>query len=320
MKMNPIIPIAIGAGLILFKKKPKKSKKVNQDATADTRSYSSTADIKEEAREIKKEYKRPVIAAAPAAAADALIDIERCISSLYSPSEKLSENILKNISEINKDKLPKLLSLNNDKINISKSFQDLLYLKFFDRYMKMKSGREMPLPPSIVIREELSKLLPDCNWDEDISTKNEEHKNIWVSALIISSVARLVANYLQDDKNKLFKTGKRYTIPREYLNLSESAIASEDIELDQIIAFIATDFNLDNIEIVYGRVSKLSGPNGESDKFELRVIDEFNGNNVEPKLSNRHKFKYKKDNQSSNAFFSRIPPTGIYQIYPKGMK
>jgi hypothetical protein len=75
-----------------------------------------------------------------------------------------------------------------------------------------------------------------------------------------------------------------------------------------------TDTTQEYAEHIIGEIAKMTGPNGEPDLFEIRIIDKFQGTNVAPQLRTKHGFK-----TGSNAYFSQKGPTGIYRIFPQGM-
>ncbi len=83
--------------------------------------------------------------------------------------------------------------------------------------------------------------------------------------------------------------------------------------MNQRVMILATDKSLQNAEHLIGRVTKLSGPNGEPDRFEIRIVDTFKGADVRPRRTKKHGFK-----DSSNAFFRKTSPTGVYRFYDPG--
>jgi hypothetical protein len=121
----------------------------------------------------------------------------------------------------------------------------------------------------------------------------------------------MMVNYSDPHPDYLFKTGKRYTMPRLPLGLPDEPMISPKI--NRRVMILATDKSLQNAEHLIGRVSKLTGPNGEPGKFEIRIVDTFKGEDVTPKLSSKHGFK-----DLSNAYFSKATPTGIYRLYAEG--
>lgn len=195
---------------------------------------------------------------------------------------------------------------------IRRDWQDKLFDAALPTFASMGAGQTAPTLRSVVLRE---ILMGDpnvkCDWNVPTNEFDEPMSLVWEDGMRLMTLAQVMANYGDPHPDLLFKTGKRYTVPRPPLGLPEKGMASPKI--NQRVMILATDKSLQNAEHLIGRVSKLSGPNGESDRFEIRIVDTFQGEDVSPKLTEKHGFK-----DLSNAYFSKGAPTGIYRFYSEG--
>lgn len=189
--------------------------------------------------------------------------------------------------------------------------------QIFDAAMKtfasMAANESPPTVRSVVLREILNGLptIKECNWDVPVDEFDKPMKLVWDGAIRLLTMAMMMVNYTDPHSDGLFKTGKRYTMPRGPLGIPESG--NYDPVINQRVMILATDKSLQNAEHLIGRVTKLTGPNGEPGRFEIRIVDTFHGDDVRPQLTKKHGFK-----DMSNAYFSKAAPTGIYRIYPEG--
>ena len=179
-------------------------------------------------------------------------------------------------------------------------------------FASMAAKSTAPTLRSVILREILSEINNECNWNEPTSEFDGPMEHVWDDGIRLMVLAQMMAGYNDPHPDHLFKTGKRYTMPRAPLGMNDPGAAG--VKMDQRVEIIATDKSLQNAEHLFGRVSKLSGPNGESDRFEIRIVPEFQNRHVVPKRTEKHGFK-----QSSNAYFSKMSPTGIYRFYAPGV-
>lgn len=196
---------------------------------------------------------------------------------------------------------------------IRRDWQDKLFDAALSTFASMGAQQTWPTLRSVVLREILmDDSNTECDWNVPTSDFDAPMSLVWDDGMRLMTLAQVMANYSDPHPDNLFKTGKRYTMPRLPLGISEQGFATP--KMDQRVMILATDKSLQNAEHLIGRVSKLSGPNGESDRFEIRIVDTFQGKSTRPDLTAKHGFK-----ALSNAYFSKNAPTGIYRFYQEGM-
>lgn len=196
------------------------------------------------------------------------------------------------------------------------SFQKKLYEYMLARFKAQANGQERRTVASVVLRDALKHFNSGCGWEKVISTLSEPEKLVWNGGGWLAIMAQSTAGLSDPSVSKLFKTGSRYTIPRAALGENDPGFlgAANKPGPGRRVEFIATDTKLENAEHVIAEVVKLSGPNGENNLFEVKVVGSFQGHDVTPHLTAKHGFKV-----GSNAYFSQSGPTGIYRIFSAGM-
>lgn len=207
------------------------------------------------------------------------------------------------------------LTLYNDVgyyFHIRSEFQDEIFDAGLKTFAAMAAQKSAPSLRSVVLREILmGDSNNKCDWDAPTDDFDAPMSLVWGDGMRLMTLAQVMAGYGDPHPDNLFKTGKRYTVPRKPLGMPDPGFPYPTI--NQRVMILATDKGLQNAEHLIGRVSKLSGPNGESDRFEIRIVDTFNGEDTRPKRTLKHGFK-----DLSNAFFMKAAPTGIYRFYPQG--
>jgi len=194
--------------------------------------------------------------------------------------------------------------------------QDIIFDAGLKTFTSMAADKTAPTLRSVVLREILNDFINDsmendCDWDVPTSEFDAPMKLVWDDGIRLLTMAQMMVNYSDPHPDYLFKTGKRYTMPRLPLGLPDEPMVSPT--MNRRVMILATDKSLENAEHLIGRVSKLTGPNGEPGKFEIRIVDTFQGEDVRPARSSKHGFK-----ELSNAYFSKATPTGIYRLYSEG--
>jgi len=203
---------------------------------------------------------------------------------------------------------------------IRQNVQIKLYNQLASRFSKMRQGQERPTVSSVVLRQELEKINSGCNWDGTIESWSKPEQLVWDDAKRIMWLAMEMTGFRDPLSPSLMKTGNRLVVTRESLGMPDPGIPEAGLSLGQRVEFLGTDESLDNVEHLMGQVTRLTGPNGEKNLFELTLVGDFQGRDVSPKLSEKHGFKFFKGTQKgSNAFFRRNSPTGIYRIFGKGV-
>jgi len=195
-----------------------------------------------------------------------------------------------------------------------------LYNALSKRFMNQVQDKEYRTVGPVILRQELAELTSGCNWFGDIEEKDEAAKLFWEDAKRIATLAAWMTGFEDPAQWQLFRTGERRTVTRESLGMPDPGVSN--LAVDQRVEIIATEGDsFANAEHLVGKVKKLSGPNGESDQFEIEIVGTFNNQDVKPKLTNHHRFKFfTSNNRGSNAYFSKTGPTGIYRVYPVGME
>lgn len=191
--------------------------------------------------------------------------------------------------------------------------QEQIFDAALKTFASMAADESPPTVRSVVLREILNglNLISKCDWDVPVDEFDKPMRMVWDDSIRLLTMAMLMVGHTDPHSDGLFKTGKRYTMPREPLGVPD--LGYHDPAINQRMMILATDKSLQNAEHLIGRVTKLSGPNGEPGKFEIRIVDTFRGEDVRPQLTKKHGFK-----DMSNAYFSKSAPTGIYRFYPEG--
>lgn len=190
--------------------------------------------------------------------------------------------------------------------------QDEIFDLGLTTFASMAAKKTPPTLRSVVLREILLGINNKCNWNAPTDKFDKVMKLVWDDGIRLMVLAQMMAGYTDPHPDNLFKTGKRYTMPRMPLGMPDPGASK--VELNQRVEIIATDKSLQNAEHIFGRISKLSGPNGEPDRFEIKIVPEFQSSYVVPKRTEKHGFK-----ELSNAYFSKNSPTGIYRFYGIGV-
>lgn len=200
---------------------------------------------------------------------------------------------------------------------IRRSLQEKLYNYMLARLKDMKNGAERRTVASVVLREALKHFNSGCKWEGSISSLSEPEKLVWSGGQRLAIIAQTTAGIVDPSYDDLFRTGNRLSITRDSLGDPDPGFFGAQTKPvpGTRVEVLVTDETQENAEHIIGEVVKLSGPNGENDKFEIKFISTFQGANVTPNLTSKHGFKV-----GSNAYFSQKSPTGIYRIFPKDMK
>ena len=180
----------------------------------------------------------------------------------------------------------------------------------------MKNEQERRTVASVVLREGLKHFTSGCKWEVPIDSLDEPEKLGWESGHRLAIMAQITAGVEDPGFKQLFQTGQRYAITRESLNEPDPGFmgAQKKPTPGTRVEILVTDASQESAEHIIGEIVQLSGPNGEPNLFEVRIVDKFNGVDVSPRLRTKHGFK-----TGSNAYFSQQGPTGIYRIFPQGM-
>lgn len=332
---NQLLPLlAIGGGALLLmggKKKRSGSKKTESVDEAEKTLPSVDEDLDEE--EKKQPRKRPKKSVAPSKK-DPVVEPEKpeipvvddsygkpaigpsgvhtCASPLYTRDpEYLTPDIV-----IAKKALSRFDKESDYFFYIRSSAQVDLYNYMLARFQAMAAEQERRTVASVVLRDALKELNPECKWDSPVDSLDEPEQLVWEGGRVLAIMAQITADIQDPSYNELFETGERYTITRESLGEPDPGFmgAAKKPEPGRRFEILATDSSQENAEHLIGELVKLSGPNGEPNMFELRIVDQFNGVDVTPKRRTKHGFKV-----GSNAYFSQNGPTGIYRIFPEGM-
>jgi hypothetical protein len=202
---------------------------------------------------------------------------------------------------------------------IRRDFQKQIYDYMLERFAAMKNGQERRTVASVVLREALKHFNSGCKWENPIDTLGEPEKLVWDGATRLAIIAQTTVGLRDPDASEMFRTGNRYTITRDSLGTPDpgfmGASQNKKAELPGTrVEIVASDKSQANAEHIIGEIVKLTGPNGEPNLFEIRIVGTFQGADVAPRLRTKHGFKV-----GSNAYFSQQGPTGIYRIFPKDM-
>jgi hypothetical protein len=202
---------------------------------------------------------------------------------------------------------------------IRRDFQKKLYDYMLERFAAMKNGQERRTVASVVLREALKHFNSGCKWENPIESLGEPENLVWDGATRLAIIAQTTVGLQDPDLSEMFQTGNRYTITRDSLgNPDPGFMGNSPNEKSELLGrrveIIASDKSQESAEHIIGEILKLSGPNGEPNLFEVRIIDSFRGADVAPRLRTKHGFKV-----GSSAYFSQPGPTGIFRIFPKDM-
>lgn len=201
---------------------------------------------------------------------------------------------------------------------IRRDLQKQLYDYMLERFAGMLNAQESRTVASVVLREGLKNFNSECRWENPIDTLTEPEKLVWESGQRLAIMAQATVGLIDPPYDELFQTGQRYTITRKSLGDPDPGFmgaASKATLPGRRVEIVATDKSQENAEHIIGEVVRLTGPNGEPNLFEVKILETFQGSDVSPRLRTKHGFKV-----GSNAYFSQQGPTGIYRIYPEGMQ
>lgn len=199
-----------------------------------------------------------------------------------------------------------------------RDLQKEVYDYMLERFSAMNNGQEVRTVASVVLRESLKNFNSECKWENPVDTLSEPERLVWESGQRLAIMAQATVGITDPDFTSLFQTGQRFTITRKSLGDPDPGFmgaASKATLPGRRVEILATDKSQANAEHIFGEVLKLTGPNGEPNLFEVRILDTFQGSDVSPRLRTKHGFKV-----GSNAYFSQQGPTGIFRIYPEGMQ
>ena len=201
-------------------------------------------------------------------------------------------------------------------LHIKPEAQQQIFNELIRRFEGQKKEQERRTVSSVVLRETLKKYNQNCAWETPVEGLSEPEQLVWDSARRLMMMAQVTVGVEDPGFSKIFQTGERYTVSRDALRDPDPGFmtAQNKPEPGRRIEIIATDKTLEHAEHIIGKIEKLTGPNGEPNLFEVRIVDIFQGEDVKPRLRTKHGFK-----SGSNAFFSQKGPTGIYRIFPQGM-
>lgn len=194
--------------------------------------------------------------------------------------------------------------------------QQLIFKELVQRFERQKNDQERRTVSSVILRETLKKYNHNCAWETPVEGLGEPEQLIWESARRLMMMAQTTVGVEDPGFSKLFQTGERFTVSRDALGDPDPGFmtAQKKPDIGQRVEIIATDKTLEHAEHIIGKIERITGPNGEPNLFEIRIVDTFQGEDVKPRLRTKHGFK-----AGSNAFFSQKGPTGIYRIFPQGM-
>jgi hypothetical protein len=198
---------------------------------------------------------------------------------------------------------------------IRNPMQTKIYNYMLGRFEAQKKGQERRTVASVVLRDALEHVNSGCKWDHAASTLTKPEQLVWEGGARLSVMAQITAGLDDPKQSQLFQTGSRYTVTRASLGDPDEGFGGSNPNPGQRVEFIGTDSSLEHAEHIIAELIKLTGPQGEPDMFEVRVVEKFQGHNVAPKMRAQHGFKV-----GSNAFFSKKGPTGIYRLFPAGME
>lgn len=335
----PLLLLAGGAAIVVTKGKKKKKKRVTEDTGLELPEVTEEVEEEEEEPEpepepepSKKPPARPIPKPEPAPAPEpepapsgrrpkGPSGAGSCVETIYARDpEYIDPAIADVLTTAANTAFPEEMYY----FYIKRPVQVRLYNAVASRFLRQVHEQETRTVGPVILREELNKINSGCEWFGDIDLKDAPTKLVWEDAKHIATLAAITTGFEDPAKWSLFKTGKRFTVSRQALNMPDPGFADappgNQVALEQRVEFIATqDDTLENAEHLIGKVTKTTGPNGEKDLFEIRVVGTFGGEDVAPKLTAHHGFKFFKSNQQgSNAYFSKRGPTGIYRIFPKG--
>lgn len=199
---------------------------------------------------------------------------------------------------------------------IRHDFQKKLYDYMYGRFKAMKDGHERRTVASVVLREALKHFNSGCKWEVPVDSLSKPEQLVWDGGRRLAIMAQVTVGLEDPGYKQLFQTGQRYTVTRDSLGDPDPGFygAQKKPIPGTRVEILATDPTQENAEHLIGEILKMSGPNGEPNLFEIRIVDKFQGIDVAPRLRTKHGFK-----TGSNAFFSQKGPTGIYRIFQQGM-
>lgn len=169
---------------------------------------------------------------------------------------------------------------------------------------------------SVIVRETLKDINSGCPWETRQDKFTDVQKLVWESGWKLAVLAEKDTGWtFKPNKTDLFETGGLYTVPRVALGMPK--VGAANIPVGRRVEIIASDSSTNYAEHLIGKVTEISG---DKFKFKVEVVRTFKGNNVEPKLSQKHGWTFNKNsNRGTSRWFNRTGHSGIYRIYPQGV-
>jgi len=338
------LPIMLGGAALLFlsgsKKKRRSSKSTSTTEPSDTEDKKALPGLEEEEDEdLDKADTKPTPDPTPGPTPDPDPGPTPSVPGLPEPSEPYGKPSLGpsgagTCSNVMYDRDPKYMTPDiltsseaktlwqepNYFFYINHTYQKKIYDYMLNRFAAMNNGQESRTVASVVLRDALKHFNAGCNWEGPIDSLGEPEKLVWDSGHRLAIMAQVTVGLQDPSHDQMFQTGERFTITRNSLGTDDPGFVGVSSEQKQAligrrVELIASDESQENAEHIIGEIVNMSGPNGEPNMFEVRIVGTFQGSDVAPRLRLKHRFKV-----DSNAFFSQKGPTGIYRIFQEGME
>ena len=170
---------------------------------------------------------------------------------------------------------------------------------------------------STEVREKLSGIYPQYDWEKPESEMGEDQSALFRDALVIGDLAKRSMPSKTKARDKI-RVGKKRYLARPHIQ--DASIDLAQLRLDDVVECIAAAKNPGDDERIYAKVTKLTGPNGEPDRFEVLLIGSYAGRDVAPCRTQSHGFRFDiaDEMQSSRMFLSRDENSGVVRLLSCG--
>lgn len=171
-------------------------------------------------------------------------------------------------------------------------------------------------PPVVLLRDRLGSLYPKYDWSIQSDDMDTPQLHLWRDGL---ELVRLAAAAMSSDEKSVKGRGKIRVGKKRYLlrpHVQDAGVDFDALSIDDVVECIAATESGEDEERIYARVTKLTGPNGEPQRFEVQIIGRLQGRDVAPRRSDVHGFSFVEgdEQQSSRMFLTRGEDSGVVRI------
>lgn len=168
---------------------------------------------------------------------------------------------------------------------------------------------------SFDVRQTLEEIYPQYDWSVASEEMDEDQTTLLSDAILICDVA--TKKMQPEGGREKIRVGKKRYLARP--RLQDASLDLDALELGDVVECKAAAPQRGDDEFIYAEVTKLTGPNGEPEKFEVTVIGRWKGVDCAPERSEAHGFRFVEsdEQQSSRMFLTRDDNSGVVRLLGK---